>query len=369
MARPLRIAYPGAVYHVTARGNARQAIGRDDADRQRFVATLADTVTQYRVRCHAWVLMPNHYHLLLETPESNLSAALRHLNGVYTQAFNRRHRRVGHLFQGRFTAILVEKERYLLGLCRYRDDQDREGFLGTLDHVVARYGWRCHAYCLMTNHYHLLIETPKPTLARGMRQLNGVYSQAFNRCHRRVGHLFQGRYHAILVEKEAHLLELCRYVVLNPVRVRACRTAGHWPWSSYRATAGLAPAPRFLTVDWVLGQFGQGQRQAQARYRTFVREGLGRRPWQDLRGQIYLGTEEFVARLTKQIPRQQEVPRVQRQPVRPRLDAILRRPGDKGIAVAYRQYGYRLREIADYLGVHYATVSRRLQKVEEAGDV
>jgi REP element-mobilizing transposase RayT len=116
MARPLRIAYPGAVYHVTARGNARQAIGRDDADRQRFVATLADTVTQYGVRCHAWVLMPNHYHLLLETPQANLSAALRHLNGVYTQAFNRRHRRVGHLFQGRFTAILVEKERYLLAL-------------------------------------------------------------------------------------------------------------------------------------------------------------------------------------------------------------------------------------------------------------
>jgi REP element-mobilizing transposase RayT len=277
MARPLRIEYPGAVYHLTARGNARQPI--------------------------------------------------------------------------------------------FRDDQDRERFLGTLDHVIARYGWRCHAYCLMTNHYHLLIETPKPTLARGMRQLNGVYTQAFNRRHRRVGHLFQGRYHAVVVEKEPHLLELCRYVVLNPVRVKACRTAGHWRWSSYRATAGLTPPPAFLRIDWLLGQFGQGQRHAQARYRTFVREGLGRHPWQDLRGQIYLGSEDFIARLIKKTERQQEVPRVQRQPVRPRLEEILHRRGDQGVTVAYRQYGYRLREIADHLGVHYATVSRRLRKTEGAGDV
>ena len=164
MARPLRIEYPGAVYHLTARGNARQPI--------------------------------------------------------------------------------------------FRDTADRHGFLRTLAHVVDRYSWRCHAYCLMTNHYHLLIETPQPTLARGMRQLNGVYTQAFNRRHGRSGHLFQGRYHAVVVEKEAHLLELCRYVVLNPVRVKSCRTAGAWRWSSYRATAGLTAAPGFLTVAWVLAQFG-----------------------------------------------------------------------------------------------------------------
>jgi hypothetical protein len=221
----------------------------------------------------------------------------------------------------------------------------------------------------MTNHYHLLIETPKPTLARGMRQLNGVYTQAFNRRHRRVGHLFQGRYHAVLVERDPHLLELCRYVVLNPVRVKACRAAGEWRWSSYRATAGLTEAPGFLTVDWVLAQFGQRRSQAQERYRAFVREGLGRQPWQGLRGQIYLGSEDFIARLIKKTERQHEVPRVQRQPVRPPLEEILHRRADRGIAVAYQQYGYRLREIADYLGIHYATVSRRLRKVEEARDV
>ena len=95
MARPLRISYPGAVYHVTARGNDRQAIVRDDDDRQRFVRTLVETVENYQVLCHAWVLMENHYHLMLETPQANLSRAIRHLNGVYTQAFNRRHQRRG----------------------------------------------------------------------------------------------------------------------------------------------------------------------------------------------------------------------------------------------------------------------------------
>ena len=119
MSRPLRLQYPGAVYHVTGRGNARHAIVRDDTDRQRFVTTVASMVEQYQVVCHAWVLMNNHYHLLLETPQANLAKALRHLNGVYTQAFNRRHHWVGHLFQGRYKAIIVEKEKYLLDLCRY----------------------------------------------------------------------------------------------------------------------------------------------------------------------------------------------------------------------------------------------------------
>ncbi len=87
-------------------------------------------------------------------------------------------------------------------------------------HVVDRYDWLCHAYCLMDNHYHLLLETRQPTLSRSMRQLNGCYTQAFNRRHERGGHFFQKRFTAILVEKEAHLLELCRYVVLNPVRAQ-----------------------------------------------------------------------------------------------------------------------------------------------------
>jgi len=143
-------------------------------------------------------------------------------------------------------------------------DSDRELFLQVLAQVVERFNWRCHAYCQMTNHYHLLVETVDPTLARGMRQLNGVYTQEFNRRHSRTGHVFQGRYKAILVERDAYLLELARYVVLNPVRAKMVRRAQDCPWSSYRATAGLEDAPSFLTTDWILEQFGSSAKKAQA---------------------------------------------------------------------------------------------------------
>lgn len=152
---------------------------------------------------------------------------------------------------------------------------DRTAFLETLDLVVARFGWLCHAYCLMGNHYHLLIETPKPNLFQGMRELNGVYTQAFNRCHGRSGHVLQGRFKAILVDKEAYLLELARYVVLNPVRAGLARAAKDWPWSSYRATGGLSDPPPFLVVDWLLAQFSSRRREAQRLYRRFVSEGRG----------------------------------------------------------------------------------------------
>jgi putative transposase len=127
--------------------------------------------------------------------------------------------------------------------------EDRRLFLGVLSEVVPDFNWAVHAYCLMDNHYHLLIETPDGNLSKGMRQLNGVYTQRFNRQHGRVGHVFQGRYKAIIVQKESYLLELARYVVLNPVRARMVRSPAEWPWSSYRATAGLCDAPFWLATD------------------------------------------------------------------------------------------------------------------------
>lgn len=277
MARPLRIEYAGAVYHVTSRGNARQDVVADDRDRATFLALLA--------------------------------------------------------------------------------------------HVVDRFAWRCHAYCLMDNHYHLLIETPQPNLSRGMRQLNGRYTQTYNRRHHRVGHLFQGRFTAILVEKDAHLLELCRYVVLNPVRANLVPHPRLWPWSSYRATVGETHAPPWLTTDWILGQFGQRVGPAQEKYRAFVAEGRGGlRPWEQLRGQIYLGSDEFIATHQPNRPIR-EIPRRQTHAQRPSLQALFQRRGGvaRQIAVAYRCYGYRLTEIADHLGVHYATVSRRLKQAEKEG--
>jgi hypothetical protein len=123
--------------------------------------------------------------------------------------------------------------------------------------------------------YHLLVETPEANLSRGMRHLNGVYTQAFNRRHKRTGHVLQGRFKAILVEKESHLLELARYVVLNPVRARAGRSARDWPWSSYRATAGMVDAPDFLTTSWILAQFHRSRNRAIDLYRKFVKQGRG----------------------------------------------------------------------------------------------
>ena len=116
----------------------------------------------------------------------------------------------------------------------------------------------------MTNHYHIVVETPEANLSKGMRQLNGVYTQASNHRHGLVGHLFQGRFKAILVERDAYLLELARYVVLNPVRAATVSQAGDWPWSSYRAMVGAEPAPVWLEIDWVLGQIGEERAQARA---------------------------------------------------------------------------------------------------------
>ena len=130
----------------------------------------------------------------------------------------------------------------------FRDDIDRIDFLEVLYSVVKRFNFIVHAYCMMRNHYHLLIETPDGNLSQGMRQLNGVYTQRFNRRHNRVGHVLQGRYKAILVEKNSYLLELARYVVLNPVRAAGIvKSPGDWKWSSYRATAGYEKAiPCFI---------------------------------------------------------------------------------------------------------------------------
>jgi len=131
----------------------------------------------------------------------------------------------------------------------FLDNEDREIFLGVLSSVCERFNWCVHAYCLMDNHYHLLIETPDANLSKGMRQLNGVFTQSFNRKHKRVGHVFQGRYKAIIVQKESYLLELARYIVLNPVRAGMVRSAKDWPWSSYRKTAGfIRPVEKVKTT-------------------------------------------------------------------------------------------------------------------------
>jgi putative transposase len=210
----------------------------------------------------------------------------------------------------------------------FRDDRDRNFFLAVLAESVDLFAWRLHAYVLMGNHYHLLLETPEPNLSRGMHRLNAIYSQSFNRRHERAGHLMQGRFKAILVEKERHLLELVRYLVLNPVRAGMVEEVGAWPWSNYRATAGLRPAPVWLETDWTIAQFGRGA-GAKCAYREFVNAGAATlaEPWKKLTGQLFLGSEDFRRRMRARVEASivsSEIPREQRLPIRPALADVVR---------------------------------------------
>jgi putative transposase len=157
------------------------------------------------------------------------------------------------------------------------EDRDCEFFLFLLGNVVEQLGWKVHSYCLMTNHYHLLIETPNADISVGMQLLNGQYAQAFNRRHAYEGHLFERRFAAEVVESEWHLLEVVRYIVLNPVRAGLCRHPAEWRWSSYRATANRASRPKFLSVE-LLGMFGSSREQAIPAFEQFVALGLARPP-------------------------------------------------------------------------------------------
>jgi len=257
----------------------------------------------------------------------------------------------------------------------FLNDRDRQTFLKTLHTVVERFNWFVHCYCLMNNHYHLVIETPDANLARGMRQLNGVYTQKFNWWHNSTGHMFQGRYKSILVEKQSYLLEVCRYVVLNPVRAQLIVDPYEWNWSSYRATAGYEKPIKCLTIDWVLGQFSNRKDEARKSYQSFIRDGIGKKSFgKELAGKIILGTEKFIEAITQIIENKKEmreVPRVQRYVGRPTLEQLFNNKdhADKdslklSMKVAYN-HGYTMKEIGNHLGIHYATVSRALKRVEK----
>ena len=246
----------------------------------------------------------------------------------------------------------------------YLDDKDREIYLEVLADAQHRFNWTIHAYCLMSNHYHLLIETPDSNLAKGMRHLNGVYTQRFNRHHKRVGHVFQGRYKAILVQKDSYLLELSRYIVLNPVRAEMVRSAKDWPWSSYRATAGLVDEDKWLTTNWILAAFSRKKRDAVQQYRAFVTKGRNQpKPWEDLKNQIYLGDDNFVDEMQcKILPETNlsEVPSSQKRQVAKPLPHYDKKYKDRDTAIskAYESGGYSLKDIGDYYSLHYSRVSR-----------
>ena len=246
----------------------------------------------------------------------------------------------------------------------YLDDKDRTAYLDILKNVCKRFNWVIHAYCLMSNHYHLLIETPDSNLSQGMRQLNGVYTQSFNRRHKRVGHVYQGRFKAILVQKETYLLELSRYIVLNPVRAEMVRSAKDWPWSSYRATGGLTEPADFLHVDWILSIFAKRKTLASQRYRTFVTEGKNLpTPWSALKNQVFLGSDDFVDEMQcKVMPDKDlsEIALAQKRPMVKELSYYKKKykKRDEAITAAYTSGGYSMKTIGDYFMLHYSWVSR-----------
>jgi len=295
MSRPLRIEFPGAVYHVTSRGDRREAIYLGDADRRNWLDVLGLGLERFDAQALAYCLMGNHYHVVLHTRQANLSLLMRHLNGVYTQDFNRRHCKVGHLFQGRFKAILVDRD--------------------------------------------------------------------------------------------AYLLEVCRYVELNPVRANMVSTAGEWDWSSYRAHVGLADAPDWLDTaglhGYLLGSAARtsaDHQRAAERYATLVDAGRDVRLWDTgLRQQIYLGDAGFVERMQDLLtsvdtPGRQaslhEVPRQQRrEPVT--LAQWLARSATRELALwlAHTRSGMTMTAIARELGLSVSRVSRLIAAEEAKGQV
>ncbi|MGH9456820.1 MAG: transposase [Thermoanaerobaculia bacterium] len=259
----------------------------------------------------------------------------------------------------------------------FMDDEDRMMFLSLLATTVMRFRWLLHEFVLMGNHYHLVAEMVEANVSRGMQWLNGQYARYFNRRYGRCGHLFQGRFKGKLVDSDEYLLEVCRYVVLNPVRAGLVGSAGEWAWSSYRAKAGLEEAPAWLVVEPTLARFGRERKQAQKTWQEFVttREPVPC-PWEKLTGQIFLGGPMFVERMQAMIdeaPRSTEHPKAQRNPGRPSMHKILRTVarehgttasalrrgrGGRGRMVAahagWHEGRLRLREIAEPLGLRSA---------------
>lgn len=279
MARRPRLQFPGAVYHLMARGNRKAAIVDDDDDRRALTNTFVEAAGDCHVRVYSWCLMSTHYHALIDTPRGNLSTFVRTVNGEYSKTFNRRHGRVGHTFEQRFRSIVVQREKYL----------------------------------------------------------------------RRVA----------------------RYIVLNPVRAGLCGDAAEWRWSTHRATAGLDEALPWLYLDWLRWAFrAESLPEAQRRYREYVRDPAGL-AWSFDQRATTLGTARFQKALGESLAPggvNRLVPAACHRCPPPSLAELFatedadRRSRDAQILVAYAQHGHRLTEIARFLGVAPSTVSKALSR-------
>ena len=254
----------------------------------------------------------------------------------------------------------------------YMNGEDREVFLDILGNTISRMGWICHGYCLMINHYHLIIETPEANLSKGMRLLNGVYTQTFNRRHDGAGHLFQGRFKSILVEKKAYLKELARYVALTPVLANITEKAEDYPWSSYRSTAGLDAREKWLNVDPILSCFDRSKKLARTLYMEFVEEGLKLRMdlEKEIRHQVFLGSAEFIAELQENYSFGKDLSEIpwgqKKNPMKTFEYFDVEYSNRKeAMARAYLSGQFTLKEVGNHFGVHYSTVSKAVKEFEK----
>jgi REP element-mobilizing transposase RayT len=272
MARPVRIEYPGAFYHITSRGNERKNIFKDDKDRERFLVYLETAVSRYKVVIHLYCLMSNHYHLLLSTPEGNLSQIIRHINGGYTTYFNKRHNRAGHLFQG--------------------------------------------------------------------------------------------RYKAILVDADAYAGELSRYIHLNPVRAGIAKLPEQYSWSSYAVYTGKAATPRWLNTDWLLQYFGTKTAAARKTYRLFTEAAMGTAeedPLREATATLILGKAGFIEEIREKYlsgkEKGRDIPAL-RELTKVSLEAII-----EETETAFRGKQELARKAAIYISHHYS--GRSLREIGE----
>lgn len=288
MARPLRITYPGAFYHVTSRGNEQKDVFRSQRDREKFLEYLASATERYGAVIHAYCLLSNHYHLLMETPEGNLSQIMRHVNGAYTTYFNVKRKRTGHLFQGRFKAILVEADEYAL--------------------------------------------------------------------------------------------ELSRYIHLNPVRAGMVSRPEEYRWSSYNNYIGQDNAPLWLKMETILDYFNSSAKEARQKYRSFVEDLLGKEydsPFKNTFGAAVLGSAEFIETVTREHLSEKEidrtVPSVRKFKTKPEPKEILKAVAaimggneklsrQVGMYLCHKYSGKKLREIGELFGVGETAIAeaRRL---------
>lgn len=261
----------------------------------------------------------------------------------------------------------------------FADDEDRHALLEVIGRALSRFDSETLAYCLMGNHYHFVLHTRQANLSALMRQINGVYTQTFNRRHDKVGHLFQGRFKAILVDREAYLLEVCRYVELNPVRAGMVKKPQAWAWSSYRAHVGLEAAPQWLDTDglhgYLLGRAVRNaadRRRAVARYADLVACAPDVRLWDGaLRQQIYLGEEAFVERMQALAEphnrTDRDIPRAQRRTARSLaqwLKACATR--EEALYRAHTESAISMSAMARELGLSVSRVSRLIARAEQA---